>query len=492
MSVLFDNVKVGDTVHYSTPQGQSGKGKVVIHKGTHLVLNAGGKYGRPQVVTDKNYIKHSRDGKVIGALLSRLTAEERESLDESAIVSFAAGAAIGYAGMKAAMPKIKAYMKKREQIKSAGSQAKYWTDKAAGHVSKTKEDNRSKRSKQYHDKQARVAIKLGNDYVNKVATLKGKKVTEARQDISDPYNWDPVMRAQIFAAAAKENRARQIKKGQPVPHELDKGRTLKSAPQPFRRGVKEETVNELDNSTLASYTTKALADRKKAQSGFEMAGRIWDGERKDRAQAKAFARVSKRTVGIQKAIKKIATNLPAVKEDVVNEVSAPGKEAWIKANKARFIERYGKEKGLRVLYAKAWKDSKTNEARESEWTANQQLSGQASKSAKGHYLMRDGRKLSGPHSPEEAVKAYKNLSSQGTDTKGVKIVHVKETHMYEVSLNDLLAEAKVEKAAKLAISLKKKAKGNKHVETEPKLDIPDRTNTGTIEGNPQEQENAKV
>jgi hypothetical protein len=237
------------------------------------------------------------------------------------------------------------------------------------------------------------------------------------QGAEDPYNWDPVMRAQIFAAASKENRARQIKKGQPVPHELDKGRTLKSKPQPFRRGVKEETVNE---------------------------------------------------------------------------VSAPGKEAWIKANKARFIERYGKEKGLRVLYAKAWKDSKTNEARESEWTANQQLSGQASKSAKGHYLMRDGRKLSGPHSPEEAVKAYKNLSSQGTDTKGVKIVHVKETHMYEISLRDLIAEAKVEAAAKKAISLKKKAKGNKHVETEPKLDIPDRTNTGTIEGNPQEQENAKI
>ena len=83
MSVLFDNVKVGDTVHYSTPQGQTGRGKVVIHKGTHLVLNAGGKHGRPQVVTDKNYIKHSREGKVVGALLSRLTSEAKLSPAEA-------------------------------------------------------------------------------------------------------------------------------------------------------------------------------------------------------------------------------------------------------------------------------------------------------------------------------------------------------------------------------------------------------------------------
>lgn len=44
------------------------------------------------------------------------------------------------------------------------------------------------------------------------------------------------------------------------------------------------------------------------------------------------------------------------KEEVeLDEVSAPGKEDWIKANKQRFIKEYGKEKGLRILYAKAWK-----------------------------------------------------------------------------------------------------------------------------------------
>ena len=204
----------------------------------------------------------------------------------------------------------------------------------------------------------------------------------------------------------------------------------------------------------------------------------------------------------------------------MNEVSAPGKEDWIKANKQRFIDRYGKEKGLRVLYAKAWKDSKnesvneeikrytthhddymvtsttgpaghtisvrqggvliaqrlggklvtnsksgkkdtklqdvikahtdhpevqkflkTNEARENEWAANQALAGQTRKKATGHYLVRDGRTLSGPHKPEEAVKAYKGMS----DSKGVKIVHVKETHEFDVT-RELISEAKVKEA----------------------------------------------
>ena len=48
-----------------------------------------------------------------------------------------------------------------------------------------------------------------------------------------------------------------------------------------------------------------------------------------------------------------------VEEEVqLDEVSAPGQEDWIKANKKRFIAQYGKEKGLRVLYAKAWKMAK--------------------------------------------------------------------------------------------------------------------------------------
>jgi hypothetical protein len=51
-------------------------------------------------------------------------------------------------------------------------------------------------------------------------------------------------------------------------------------------------------------------------------------------------------------INKMSTQKEQVELD---EVSAPGKEDWIKANKQRFVKEYGKEKGLRILYAKAWK-----------------------------------------------------------------------------------------------------------------------------------------
>ena len=57
------------------------------------------------------------------------------------------------------------------------------------------------------------------------------------------------------------------------------------------------------------------------------------------------------------------TKLPAgkakgLKEDeIINEVAPPNPkiESWIKANKERFVKEYGKEKGMQVLYAKAWK-----------------------------------------------------------------------------------------------------------------------------------------
>jgi hypothetical protein len=64
------------------------------------------------------------------------------------------------------------------------------------------------------------------------------------QGAEDPYNWDPVMRDQIFKAAGEENRAAQKKKGQPVPNKLDTGRDLKSGPAPYRRGMQEDDVEE--------------------------------------------------------------------------------------------------------------------------------------------------------------------------------------------------------------------------------------------------------
>ena len=576
MSELFSSVKPGDTVHYLTQQGDARKGKVVMNRGTHLVINRG--KGQPQVVNDKNYIKHERGGKVVGALLSRVHHVKEEEvvneLEKRTLQSYDAKAKNDLNSLVNKGDRWKNRLRTINRVKGLALSQKKLKDKKYGlhEVSKelakryviaaVKDINHSSREAEG----ARTAAYA--DYMNKKAVKRSNAIaknTKALQAYKDHVWGKDIYKEDSKDAEGAAERVAKTKKH-------------------------KKKLHEVSNSTLTSYVTKAIADRKE-RTGAEL-GRLRTGLSKYYANDNgANKKISQRSAGIKKAVAKIASNLPAEPlkahtdgeaskhggwsgmESVVNEVSAPGKEEWIKANKARFIARYGKEKGLRVLYAKAWKDSKnesvneakkierytthhddymvtsttgpaghsisvrqggtliaqrlggrlitnsksgkkdtklqdvikahtdhpevqkflkTNEARENEWAANQQLAGQSSKSAKGHYLMRDGRKLSGPHSPEEAVKAYKNLSSQGTDTKGVKIVHVKETHMYEVSLNDLLAEAKVEKAAKLAISLKKKAKGNKHVETEPKLDIPDRTNTGTIEGNPQEQENVKV
>jgi hypothetical protein len=588
MSVLFDNVKVGDTVHYSTPQGQSGKGKVVIHKGTHLVLNAGGKHGRPQVVTDKNYIKHSRDGKVVGALLSRLRSEAY--IHVNGATSTTDGLAKKHGGTKHTDTKTGSIYKfsdgvKATQFKKKVGDAHRWAKHEVDSLGEEviTEGNIPKVHSWDEFHQAAQDWAYYNDHHNGGKPKYYKKTTETdkvlHQTISighHPRSGNPYVIG-VFNHIGGPN----SDKGHGTHHHYTQGLELdedshdlegKSSRVAKTKRLKKK-LHELDNSTLASYVTKALKDRKNAKSGFDMAGRIWDGERKDRAQANAFKRIDKRTVGIQRAVGKIANNLPAVKEGIVTEVSAPGKEAWIKANKSRFIAKYGKEKGLRVLYAKAWKDAKVSEAKiqkyttdhgeyritsttgpaghsmsvekdsrvyaqklggkvlgangkplskkdpvhaaiaahtnhpevkkflgeaRNEYDANIQMAQSSQKTAKGHYLMRDGRKLSGPHSPEEAVKAYKGLAAQGTDTKGVKIVHVKEG--VEVDVTAILMEGasamavaslmnqkkpgqdKVKKAAEKAISLAKKAKGNKHVDTEPKLEVADKGTGGPMEG----------
>lgn len=51
-------------------------------------------------------------------------------------------------------------------------------------------------------------------------------------------------------------------------------------------------------------------------------------------------------------------------ESIIAESAAPGMEDWVKENKKQFIDQYGKEKGLNVLYATSWKlhDKKVNES----------------------------------------------------------------------------------------------------------------------------------
>jgi len=44
-----------------------------------------------------------------------------------------------------------------------------------------------------------------------------------------------------------------------------------------------------------------------------------------------------------------------LEEAIMTEKAPPGMEPWVKANKKRFINQYGKKKGLGVVYATAWK-----------------------------------------------------------------------------------------------------------------------------------------
>lgn len=387
---MFSSVKPGDVVHYTTPQGQYGKGKAVLTYDTHVVVNRG--KGQPQVVNDKNYVKHVRGGKVIGAVLSKVAA---------------------------------------------------------------------------HDK-----------YLKGVAATKAFGWTKTNEDRKDAE-----------AASSRVSKTKHAAKNK-----------------------KKKVLKEVAKSTLINYVNKARADRKKQQIRSRNAWLVHDpdnlggddGERAEWEHNRAERKKSNRSKGIKQAVKRIAGNLPA---------------------------------------------EKVTEGTRSEYDANIKMSQGAKPTQKGHYLMRDGRKLSGPHSPEEAVKQYKGMG----DSKGVKIVHVKEG--VEIDVTSFLMEAytslaadihkkalpkvrkaldrmdarrakepsaldyaadnakakawnpetkryskmaeaeenKYDKAAQKAIKLaRKNAKGNKHVDTEPKLNLPEKGTGGPMEGSESGERNDRI
>lgn len=66
-------------------------------------------------------------------------------------------------------------------------------------------------------------------------------------------------------------------------------------------------------------------------------------------------------------VRKFGYTPPDINECVepphITEAAAPGMEDWITSNKDKFVDQYGKKKGLQILYATAWKlhDKKVNE-----------------------------------------------------------------------------------------------------------------------------------
>lgn len=218
--------------------------------------------------------------------------------------------------------------------------------------------------------------------------------------------------------------------------------------------LKKKLVAEVSSGTLASYVSGAIADRKKLAGMADQAQRIHTPERAKYFIDKAAAKAAKRSKGIKTAVAKIAGSLPAVK---VNEGNP---------------ERYADQSWARELADKS-----------------PNMSQGATKKAAGHYLMKGGKTLSGPHAPHEAVKAYKGLS----DSKGVKIVH-HTTEGVETDVTSMLMEGsdKYKNAAEKAVKLARAKKGNKHVDTEPKLNLPDKSTGGPMEGSHEGERNGQI
>ena len=52
----YEDVMVGDRVEFLTPQGQTRRGKVVMMGDVGYIVNCGGRFGTPAVLTEKNFI----------------------------------------------------------------------------------------------------------------------------------------------------------------------------------------------------------------------------------------------------------------------------------------------------------------------------------------------------------------------------------------------------------------------------------------------------
>lgn len=118
---------------------------------------------------------------------------------------------------------------------------------------------------------------------------------------------------------------------------------------------KQMTKKLSDIAKTSNVPVTKLKPGKKQYSQLKSTGQMFGGARK------FSAALSKREIeggehGSSVGRAKVGGKLKEDQE-IVNEVAPPNPkiEAWIKANKERFVKEYGKEKGTQVLYAKAWK-----------------------------------------------------------------------------------------------------------------------------------------
>lgn len=122
---------------------------------------------------------------------------------------------------------------------------------------------------------------------------------------------------------------------------MDEGRIEQDAE---RRAAKKLS----DIAKNSNVPVTKIKPGKKSYNELKSTGQMFGGARQ------FAAGLSKRD--IESGARGSSVGKAKLKEENLDEVapSDPKIEKWIKDNKARFVERYGKEKGMKVLYGRAW------------------------------------------------------------------------------------------------------------------------------------------
>ena len=513
---LFDNVKPGSRVHYLTPQGQTRSGTVVMNKGTHLVLNRGG--GQPQVVTPKNYVKHSEGGKVKGALLSNLAKSMKSEETVNEIHKLA-----------------KAYLKKTAPGSDDAEKIDAGLDKAISNP-KNKE-NRDVARKAFNRLQGRENAK---DRVGLRGFIRRRAMGEAHNlprtgtdEIADmeprvqaSYDMDPQLKAKLTKKLLRK-RKQIVKEGNGYTVTYGGKTHLSNASikramiqKGIQRKVDAESRKQLNKKQAGTMAAKKSCSCSEGKNFKSLVAELI-GEASKKVKTVNWQNIETSHFSVYKhgeggmplkhhMAQLAAAGIPSRKAHspyvghtalevpkkhekkagriLYGEAFSAGdkvrlKKDWAHGDPDKVYKIYHTnadgqhwvgDKQKRGWYAgdhqlrpaRTWKKTYTMEGRESEYRANQQLAGTSPRRKPGHYLVRNGSTLSGPHEPTDAVRKYKGMS----DNTGVKIVHVKEATQPENAVDNKGKADKITQRA-IALSKAKKLKG-KTANVEPELETP--------------------
>jgi hypothetical protein len=176
--------------------------------------------------------------------------------------------------------------------------------------------------------------------------------------------------------AKKTDKGTQYTKKDLPGQDTSKDADTKTAEKRAKKKASEDIAELLQSLNRITESTKEV-DEEKTEEGNEFSGAL--------AKAKAAGAKEFEVDGKKYQVKESEdeesedeeSTKETVEESQLDEKAAPGQEDWIKSNKARFIKQYGKEKGLEVLYATAWKRSKKqDESRQIEECYDQAMGAQ--------------------------------------------------------------------------------------------------------------------